>query len=156
MEKIPMVEVPPDILIHSQVYLYHRYRHLAEKKDFDAASRDVKDWLGKQEEDYAGNKVYAFPEPLSVADGKTYSGVMLRKTTGLPSFQTDEVLEFAKKRDLLDRMIEWTPAVNEEEVYVLYQEGMITEDELRSLLHYPKPSYSLWPVEYKAPLEEEA
>jgi hypothetical protein len=42
-----------------------------------------------------------------------------------------------------------------DELYVLQQEGKITEKQLRSLMHAPDPTYSLWPVEAGAVTEED-
>lgn len=151
----------------SQRYLYLRAAKLAAEKSFSAAARPVKAWLAETDEDDKylhgeqdadGNRIFRFSQ-LIPGDGKYYEGVMLRRTQGLPFFDPDEVLEFARRQPpssgVATRVIRTIEVPDLEELYVLQQEGVITEAELRSLMHTPDPTYALWPMEAAEMTEEE-
>jgi hypothetical protein len=150
----------PDIFRHAQTYLHERVRNLEYTRSFESAKKPVKDWLKKYgTEDTAGNLVYQFPTVLAGADGKFYSGVMLKRSVGPAYFNDDEVMKLI---DSLDADICWEERVwktvrvlDQDQLYLMHQEGVITEDQLRGLLHYPNPTYALWPVEAKEIFEDE-
>lgn len=149
----------------SQRYLHLRQLKLDAEKDFAAAARPVRAWLAEKDDDDRylhgdgdadGNRVYRSSQPIPGVDGKMYAGVMLRRTQGLPVFDEDEVMEFARRdRNVAERVIQTIEVPDLEQLYVLQQEGLISEDDLRGLMHTPAPSYALWPVEASALTEEE-
>ena len=148
----------------SQRYLMLRAAKLAAEKNFSEAARPLKAWLNDPEngeEDANGNRIYRFGRSVpdgKAVDGKEYAGVMLRRTQGLPTFDEDEVLEFARNagdEEIPRRLLKTIVVPDLEQLYVLQQEGLITEDELRALMHVPKPTYALWPVEAADLTEEE-
>jgi hypothetical protein len=144
-----------DILRDSQEYLFERTNHSTYKKRFEDAGKKVREYLDKHGEvNASGNKVYLFPHPLEIG-GTTYKGVELRRSQGVPSFDLELVENFGDQKGLYDQMIKQVPTVDDEGIYVCYQEGLISEKELRGLLTYPKASYSLWPVEQKDEVEDE-
>lgn len=155
----------PDIFRHAQNYLFLRTGNLESNRKFDSAKKPVKDWLKKYgTEDADGNLVYTFPSVLTGTDGKDYSGVMLKKSVGPAYFLDDEVRKLLESKpagdtieqsNLAKRVFRTVEVLDQDELYLLHQEGKITEDELRGLLHYPNPSYALWPVEAKEILEDE-
>jgi hypothetical protein len=143
-------------------YIFRRSEHLERNHQLDAVKKVLRDWLQKNgTEDDDGNLVYSFPRAIAGADSKSYKGVILRKTIGSAYFHEEEVKDFmALKFPTLhdnpyNRVFRMVEVMDPDELYVLQQEGRITEAELRSLIHYPKPSYALWPVESTTPLEEE-
>lgn len=149
----------------SQRYLYLREVKLDAEKQFSAAARPVRAWLNDTDDDGAylhgetdadGNRICRFDQSVPGADGKMYAGVMLRRTQGLPTFDEEEVLEFARSDPkIAKRVIKTIEIPDLEQLYVLQQEGVITEAELRGLMHTPAPSYALWPVEASEITEEE-
>lgn len=69
--------------------------------------------------------------PLRVGES-VYTAIKREKrVTRLPSEQRAE--EFAEKHDLVERLFPMRPVFNEAELYVLYQEGLISEVELDDL-----------------------
>ena len=154
-----------DVFKDAQRYLHTRVASLEQNRTFEAAKKPVKQWLeANGTEDDDGNKTYTFPRNITAVDEKVYSGVMLRKAVGAATMDDKEVRELllkvgvrkAKNQTALEqRVFRTVEVLDMDEVYVLQQEGLITEEELRGLLHYPKPSYSLWPVEAAEPLEDE-
>lgn len=152
-----------DIFRLSQTYLFLRAAKLDAEHKFSAASKPVKLWLtANGKTDAEGNRVYQFEHAMQGADGKVYAGVMLKRGQGPAQFDSEEVLEFIRKLDiergalghLSERVIRTVEYPDLDELYVLQQEGKITEAQLRSLMHDPDPTYSLWPVE-ATPIEED-
>lgn len=141
----------------AQDYIFQRSESLERNRRLDAAKKNVRGWLtenGTPDDD--GNLVFTFPKEIQSADSKLYAGVMLRKTVGPAYFDEDEVYEFLEKNTALRaRVFKTVQVLDPDELYIMQQEGTITEEELRGLLHYPKPTYALWPVESATALEEE-
>ena len=149
----------------AQLYLWQRANHLSCGclRNYNAASKPVKDWLNAKDDDGnfihgqtddAGNQVFWFPKPVLAADDTEYAGVMLKVRPGNAYFDEEEVMDFAKSRGLANRIIKTIEVIDEDELFVLYQEGKITEQEIRNLTHYPEPAYSLWPVKTTETLDE--
>jgi len=157
--------IPSQPFRDAQLYLWTRSEHLSCGclKKYNAAGKKVKDWLALRDEsgrflhgetDDAGNQVFWFPKPITAADQVEYAGVMLKARPGSAFFDEEEVVEFARRKGLAERIIKTVEVVDEEQLYVLYQEGEITERELRELTHYPEPTYQLWPVRTQEILDE--
>lgn len=154
-----------DIFRQSQSYLFARTDKLLAEAKFKRSAKPVKEWLDEKDdngrfvngvEDTEGNRVFKFSRVLQGVDGKMYSGVMLKKGLGEAYFEPDEVLEFLRHKPMSvqKRAIKTVVVPDLDELYVLQQEGKITETELRSLMHQPAPNYALWPIEAKAIAEE--
>lgn len=141
-------------------------------KKLDKTKKAVRTWLQKNgTADDNGNLIYVFPDPVDVLDGKEYAGVMLRKSQGSPYLEEDEVREFLERKfvsgtehahhsphqdnPLLRRAFRTVEVLDPDELYVMQQEGIITEEELRGLLHDPAPSYALWPYDPAEELEDD-
>ena len=149
-----------DIFRDAQTYLHTRAEASVHTKKFESAKAPLKKWLKENGiEDADGNLVYEFPRDISSIDEKVYAGVMLRKSVGQSFMVEDEVREFikrhkkAKVRDAYGRVFKYVEVLDQDELYVLQQEGAITEEELRSLLKDPAPQYALWPIEATEELE---
>ena len=145
-----------EIFRDCQLYLQHRVVSSQAGKAFKDTSKRVREYLEKNgTPDDDGNLVYLFPGALVASDDKAYDGVMLRRLQGKVFFDTEEVMRFVDSKGISERqVIVWHPAVDEDGLMYLYQDGKITEDELRGLMHYPEPTYALWPIEHKEELEE--
>jgi hypothetical protein len=149
-----------DIFRDAQTYLHVRVKNSEVTNQFKLAKAPVKKWLeANGEEDDDGNLIYEFPREVVGGDEKVYSGVMLRKSVGQSFMVDDEVQAFIKKhksanvRDAYGRVFKYVEVLQPEELYVLQQEGHITERELRKLLHDPPAQYALWPIEAEEVLE---
>jgi hypothetical protein len=166
MSRIPRTTArrAEDVFRLSQTYLYLRFNKLDAEHKFTAAAKPIKEWLTSNgKEDADGNRVYRFGKTMQGADGKVYSGVMLKRNQAPAQFDPEEVLEFIKKVDiergelghLSGRVITTVEVPDLDELYVLQQEGKITEAQLRSLMHDPAPTFALWPVEATVAAEED-
>lgn len=141
-----------------QTYLFQRTDNLERNRRLEAAKKPVREFLKSYgTEDENGNLVYTFPHPVAMADGKNYAGVMLKAGPVTPYLDEHEVTRLLQGKDpaLVLRVYRTITVFDPDELYVLQQEGAISEEQLRGLLHYPEPSYSLWPVEATVPLEGE-
>ena len=90
----------------------------------------------------------------------------LRKIPGAEYFDQEEVLEYLEdhvgpKTGLsvtdIKKVFKTVKVVqfNQDQLYVLQQEGLIPEKELRDLIHTTDPSYQLWPVESPFPEDDD-
>lgn len=152
----------PDIFRDSQEYLLARAQNSEASAAFKRASAPIRKYLDKNGiEDDDGNFVYEFPKPLASVDGEEYSGVMLKKGKQEPYFDIGEVKALLKGKICPDgeaahyKVIQHVEVLDQDALYALQQEDIITEEELRGLIHYTKPSYSLWPVKATEPLEDD-
>lgn len=160
-----MTRSPGQPLRDCHLYLWNRANHQACgcSKNYDQARKKVKDWLTARDDqgrfingetDDAGNQIYWFPKPITSADDVEYAGVMLKASPGNAFFDEEEVMGFARAKGLAKELIKTVEVVDEEQLFVLYQEGVISEEELRGLTHYPAPTYTLWPVKTQDALDE--
>lgn len=174
MPRIPRSRPAPmadDLFRQAQKYLFDRTDKLLAEAKFKRSSKPIKEWLDERDdngkfvngvEDTEGNRVFKFSRLMQGVDGKTYSGVMLKRSQGENYFDPEEVLEFIRVVDVAkganghisERVIKTIEVPDLDELYVLQQEGTITEKQLRGLMHEPAPQYALWPIEAKAVLEE--
>jgi hypothetical protein len=137
-----------DIFRLAQTYLFLRFAKLDAEHKFSAAAKPIREWLtANGKTDAEGNRVLAFAKAMQGADGRAYGGVMLKRSQAPAQFDPEEVLAFARERGLAGRVVKTVEVPDLDELYVLQQEGRITERELRGLMHEPEPVYSLWPVE---------
>lgn len=82
------------------------------------------------EEDEKGSLFLAF-DPVT-AGGQTYSTIKRERRVSV-SLLSDKVETLADKKDLRDRLYKMVPVLDQDELYVLNQEGKITDRELDSL-----------------------
>lgn len=114
-------------------YLYHRHLAKYMKAKQDEAGKALKEFIGEYGiPDDKGSLVVELDEPATV-DGITYSGVMQQRRTS-EYLDTDKVEKLIIDKDLRDRMVRLEEAWDYSEIYVLYQEGLITEEEFDSLM----------------------
>lgn len=112
-----------------------------------------RDWLKKflQAEGYtdgSGHQCFDFEQPL-VIGGTRYTGLQNRRNQGKPVLDEDKAFDLLFDKHLNERAIVHVEydEVDQNELAVLNQEGLITDDELDSLMIRPEPTYSLFPVE---------
>jgi hypothetical protein len=85
------------------------------------------------ETDEKGSKFWDLPEPVEV-NGQKFTSVKRERRTSI-GLDVDAVETLANKKGLTDRVFKevTTTVLDQDELYVLQQEGLITEDELDAL-----------------------
>ena len=117
----------------THTYLYHRNMLKAMKSKQDEAGKALKAYIDEHgEPDDRGSLVVEFEEPVTI-DGVEYSGMMQQRRAS-EYLDTDKVEKLAIEKDLRDRMVQMEEVWDYAEIYVLYQEGLITEEEFDSLM----------------------
>lgn len=81
--------------------------------------------------DVDGHQYRELSSPVTVA-GKTYK-TLKRERRVSTTLNEDRLLELAHEKGFTDRVIKTMEYVDQDEIYVLYQEGKLTEEELDSL-----------------------
>lgn len=121
----------------------------------DGAKSILKGWLtlknaaGKMvngEVDDKGNRTLFFDEPLTIGD-KTYTGVQAQRKEPAQFVDEDaaEALLKSKGQRYYDAVFKRKVirVFSEDDLYVLNQKGIVTDEELDSLLKSGDPSYAL-------------
>jgi hypothetical protein len=83
------------------------------------------------EVDEKGHRSYQLPEPLDYGE-KTYTGFQQQRRVS-QSFDTTVAEGILKDRGLWDRATVVVREIDQNEVFVLNQEGLLTDDELDSM-----------------------
>lgn len=83
------------------------------------------------EVDDKGHRNFVLPAPLEYGD-KSYTGFQQQRRVS-QSFDTDVAEKLLKDKGLWDRAVVMVPEIDQNEVYVLNQEGLLSDDELDSM-----------------------
>lgn len=83
------------------------------------------------EKDDKGHLNYLLPEPVEYA-GKSYPGFQQQRRVS-QGFDTEAAEELLRRRGLYERAIVIREEIDQDKVYVLNQEGLLSDDELDSL-----------------------
>lgn len=141
----------PQIMRAAHQYLLYRDQEAAAKKLKDKATKApgggnlIKDYIAENgEENSDGHVDFLFEEPLAIGSA-TYRGLRNQKTQPAPLLVEDRAEVLLKELGLLARVAkEVTVTVWDwDELYVLNQQGKITDDQLDALFDTPDPTYSL-------------
>lgn len=156
-----------DWMQKAQMYLFHRHEVRELEKPRDNEKKWLKAWLADNgvEDPETGNLRAEFPVPIK-AYGSTAYGMELRKIPGGEYFDKDEVLEYLQEHVGPETRLTVTDikrvfktvkvaVFDQDQLYVLQQEGLIPEKELRKLIHENDPTYQLWPVESPFPDDDD-
>lgn len=81
--------------------------------------------------DSSGHRVLTFDEPVEI-DGTTYAGLRneARRTTLLDEEAAREILT---QKGLLDHVVKTQEYLDQDEIYVLYQQDLLTDTELEKI-----------------------
>lgn len=93
--------------------------------------------------DGRGHVFLDLPEQLTVGD-TTYAAIKREKRV-TRSVDQDRAWDLAKARGVFERLFPLKPTFDEQELYVLYEEGLITEQEIDRLFDV-KETWALKPV----------
>lgn len=135
----------PQVLRTAHLYLGHR----AESLTTDAAKKREADELKKYiavhgEETPEGHLDWVFDQPVTVA-GTTYTGLRNQRSNPAPLLDEEDAEALLTELGLRDEVIQTVEVevADWDKLYVLHQQGKITEEQLDSLFHTPEPSWSL-------------
>jgi hypothetical protein len=112
----------------------------------DALKSKLKDWFKSTASDDVyeneqGSKFYDFPETIS--DGKeTYKGMELRRSVSA-KFNEDEATKILQRKGVYNEAL--TPVLDQDKIYVLLQEGKITEKDIDKMFEETE-SFAFWPL----------
>lgn len=95
------------------------------------------------ETDDKGHRNFLLPAPLVHGD-KTYTGFQQQRRVS-QSFDTEAAEYLLKRRGLWERAVVMVPEIDQNEVYVLNQEGLLTDDELDSMFA-ERESFAFRPI----------
>jgi hypothetical protein len=149
---------PTDLGKASHEFIYHRDVAADATKVKDKARDLIKGWLtlvnqaGKMpngREDSDGHRYLDFDHPLTIGD-KTYTGIKAQLSRPTPYIDLDAAAKLleSKGTEFYDQVFK-RKVIREfdgDELYVLNQKGIVSDDELDALEVQGKPSYSLIPV----------
>jgi hypothetical protein len=105
----------------------------------------IKDYVAEHGEETAeGHIEWRFPEPLTIG-GQTYAGFRNQRSQGEPLLDEDRTEKLLVELGLRDQIVrEVTVEVWDwDMLYVLNQQGKITDEQLDSLFDEAEPSWSL-------------
>jgi hypothetical protein len=133
----------------SQLFLF--FRREAEKAE--ARRLEARDWcktyiMDHLDPDENGHRRLYFEE-IRDLDGKKYTGLELRKSQPQPRLDDEAAKAFLESRNLVNlvRKPQTGYYWDWEELVILNQRGVISDDELDALYLTPEPTYSLYTLE---------
>lgn len=137
----------PQMLRKAHQYLSFRAQAANLDKVKDPLGKELKAHIAQSGElDANGNVDLLFPEPLTI-DGETFLGLRNQKIQPAPLVDEEKVDELLATLppEIRERVVrEVTITVrDDDELYVLNQEGLITDDQLDGVMFTPEPRYSL-------------
>lgn len=149
---------PTDLGKAAHEFIYNRDVAADAGKAKDKARDLIKGWLtlvnqvGKMpngREDENGHRYLDFDHPLTIGD-QTYKGIKAQRSNPTPYIDLDAAANLLSDKgpEFYDQVFK-RKVVREfdgDELYVLNQKGIISDEELDSLEVLGKPSYSLIPV----------
>ena len=112
------------------------------KKDLS----EFADKNGTVEDEEAGHKVIRLPAPFEIG-GKTYVGFMRQRRAGAQTFNEERAEALLKEKGI-DRSLYITTQeyVDQDKVYRLYAEDVLTDDEMKGLLDQADPTWAFVPM----------
>jgi hypothetical protein len=142
-----MVKAITAFMQHSQKFLYWRN----ESKKAEARKIDARDWLKDYidvngEPDENGSKRLYFDDAYTV-DADSFAGLELRKGTPADRIDTDAAKLYIKEHNLEGLVVKMVPTYDWDELVLLNQKGVISDDDLDALFVTPEPTYSLYAIE---------
>ena len=126
-------------------FLFARDEQAKAEKSRGKFSKQLKDFIAEEGEETAdGHLEVLFPEPLTIG-GVTYLGLRNQRTNPQPLLDTERAEALLEKLGLTDKVAEEVTVVqwNWDELYVLNQQGLISDADLDSLFDEPEPRWSL-------------
>jgi hypothetical protein len=149
---------------HGMNYLFKRDQVSPLEKERDREKSWLKEYIKENgTKDNKGNFNVYFerdggPKFVPGPGNTEYWGLQQRRVPGGEYMDEDEVQKFVDTlpAQLAERVIYDVvkTVVDTEELYVLHQEGKITQKQLRALIRHHKDSYQLWPIT-EPPIDED-
>lgn len=112
----------------------------------DSLKAKLKAWLPDNwtSQNENGSLFWDAPETITDLKGVSYSGMELRKAQPEPLFNEEKAEKILRRKGVLDEAL--SSYVDQDKVYLLVQEGKITEADLDKMLDPQDPTWSFWPV----------
>lgn len=132
-------------------YLYYRYEEAAAKRRKDATVKApgggnlLKEYVAEHgEETPEGHLEWRFSDPLNIG-GEVYLGLRNQRSQGDPLLDEDRAEVLLKELGLRDEVVrtEQVEVWDWDKLYVLNQQGKISDEQLDSLFDEAEPSWSL-------------
>jgi hypothetical protein len=126
-------------------FLFYRDEQASAEKSRGQFAATLKSYIFEEgEETPEGHLEVLFPEPLNIG-GVRYLGLRNQRTNPAPLLDEDRAQELLDQLGLRDRVAEEVTVTqwNWDELYVLNQQGLITDEQLDSLFDEPEPKWSL-------------
>lgn len=136
-------------LRNAQDFLFHKDEAAQAGAVRDDAKKQVRTYLESDAddvyEDEKKNRYVDFPAPVEI-NGVKYSGMKLQRNV-TPTMDTDAAEELLDTKGLTPRVRQVVETVvwDWDELYVLNQEGLITDTELDALMD-KNVTWAVWPV----------
>lgn len=112
------------------------------KKDLS----EFTDANGTVEDEEVGHKVIRLPEAIEVA-GKRYVGFMRQRRSGAQTFNEDKAEALLKEKGIdRSQYVTTQEYVDQDKVYRLYAEDVLTDDEMKGLLDQADPIWAFVPM----------
>lgn len=110
-------------------------------------SEDASEHWGAYE-DGSGNICVDFETPLNIA-GKVWKGLQLRRVQGAATLDEDWAFNYIEENGLTERAVKIVvlEEIDQNELAVLNQEGIISDDDLDQMFTRPEVTWALYPVE---------
>lgn len=94
-----------------------------------------------------GHRVFLLPTGPVDVGGKRYSGFMRQKRVPQPAFNEERAQELCEAKGFeKDQYISIQEYVDQDKVYRLYADDLLTDEEMKSLLDQADPTYAFVPM----------
>lgn len=99
-----------------------------------------------QKDEEKGHLVVTLSTPVEVA-GKQYTGFMRQKRPATPTFNEERAQELCEAKGIArEDFISTQEYVDQDKVYRLYADDLLTDEEMKSLLDQGNPTWAFVPV----------
>lgn len=143
--------LPPETQFLRNVHTFLFNRHNEEvAKQRKLTERDrLKEYVREHGyEDGSGNLCIDFDNPVE-SMGKTWRGLQLRRVQGAATLDEDWAFNYIEENGLTERAVKIVvlEEIDQNELAVLNQEGIISDDDLDQMFTRPEVTWALYPVE---------
>ena len=135
----------PEWFRQAHQFLFYRAEQAKATTRRDKLSKSLKEYIAANgEETPEGHLEVLFSDPLTI-DGVAYLGLRNQRTNPQPLLDTERAEKLLDNLGLKDRVAEEVTVIqwHWDELYVLNQQGLISDEDLDSLFDAPEPRWSL-------------
>lgn len=132
-----------DIEQAKQAFLYYRDVEADAKNKKDKARSSLKNHVAENGDTDSDGHIRWLFEPVTI-NGVTYNGLMNQRRVST-RIDEERAIALAKKAGVLEQITSYEPVYDFDQLYVLNQEGRISDEELDSIVEVAE-SYALIPI----------